>query len=208
MNIGILGAGSVGSTLGRRLAAVGHHVSYGVRDVNKREQLLEGHPGTAVVVRTMELPGRSDILVLAVPFPAMEDALKGLGNVTGKILIDATNPLKPDLSGLVVTGEDSAGERVARLAKGARVVKAFNTIGAPVMADPVIGSERAMLTVCSDDAQAKQVVMGLGLELGFDAVDFGPLRNARLSETLAMAWIWLAYVGRWGTGFALTIAKR
>lgn len=208
MNIGILGAGNVGGTLGRRFAALSHPVIYGLRDMSSAGTLLDAHPGQASACAPSELASRCDLIVLAVPFAAIEDAVRSLGDVRGKILVDATNPLKPDLSGLAVTGEDSAGERVARLAAGARVVKAFNTIGAGIMANPVLDGRRALLTVAGDDADAKKAVLDLGASLGFEAVDFGPLAQARLTEALAMTWIRLAYAIGWGPDFAFSVARR
>lgn len=210
MRIGIVGAGAVGATLGRRLAAAGHEILYGVRDTARPElrALLAGHPGIARAATVEEIASPSDVLLLAVPFDAVPDAVHRLGPLHGKILVDPTNPLRPDLTGLTVAGGDSGGEGVARLAKGARVVKAFNTIGWQVMADPQLGGQRAMLTVCADDDAARRTVLELAGQLGFEPVDFGPLANARISEMLALAWIWLAHVRREGTGFAFAIARR
>ena len=208
MDIGVLGVGSVGSTLGRRFAQVGHRVHYGVRDVAKRASLLDGHPGFAELVAPKDLAQLSDMIVLAVPFSSTSEAVASLGNLDGKIVVDATNPLRADLSGLEISGEDSAGERIARIAKGARVVKAFNTVGAGVMADPVLAGRAAVLLCCSDHPEPKRQVIDLATSLGFEAVDFGPLQHARLTEAHAMTWIWLAYVGKWGTGFAFSIARR
>jgi predicted dinucleotide-binding enzyme len=208
MDIGLLGVGSVGSTLGRRFAQVGHRVHYGVRDPKKRATLLDGHPGSARLVSPKDLPETSDLIVLAVPHTSTQEALASMGKVEGKILVDATNPLKPDLSALEISGEDSAGERVARMAKGAHVVKAFNTVGAGVMADPVLAGRAAALLVCSDHLDSKVVVLDLATSIGFEAIDFGGLEHARLTEAAAMTWIWLAYVGKWGTGFAFSVARR
>jgi hypothetical protein len=210
MRIGIVGAGQVGSTLGRRFAEVGHEILYGVRDAAdpRLHGLLARHPGRAAAVALEELASPSDAIVLAVPFAAVEEALRGLGALHGKVLIDATNPLAPGLAGLVVGRDDSGGETVARLARGARVVKAFNTIGVDVMADPLFGGRRAMLTVCSDDPEARRVAGELAAAIGFEPVDFGPLANARVAEPLALAWIWLAHVKGEGTGFAFTLARR
>lgn len=210
MRIGIIGPGNVGSTLGRRLAGRGHTVAYGVREADsaKTRDLLAAHPGTAKAVPLEGLAGESDLVFLTVPYPATEDALAQVGSLEGKILVDATNPLLPGLAGLAVGTTDSQGERVARLAPGARVVKAFNTIGFQVMADPILGGRAAVLMVVGDDAHAKNTVIDLATSLGFEAVDFGPLKNARYTEPLAMVWIFLAHLAGWGPGFALSLARR
>lgn len=108
--IGIIGAGNVGGTLGRRWAANGHNVVFGTR-------------GTVA-----QTAASSQVVLLATPWPAARYAIAAAGDLTGKILIDATNPLLPNLASLD-SGATSGGEQVAAWAKGARVVKAFNTIG-------------------------------------------------------------------------------
>lgn len=210
MKIGIVGTGNVGATLGRRFAAAGHEIVYAVRDASdpKVGTLLAGHPGRARAASLPVAAASSDLILLAVPFGAVAEAVEALGPLAGKIVVDATNPILPNLGGLSVGRDDSAGETVARLAPAAKVVKAFNTIGAAVMADPAFGGRPALLTVCGDDDAAKGAVIGLAKEIGFDAIDFGPLKNARYAEPLAMVWITLAYpLGR-GPGFALTLAAR
>ncbi len=123
-------------------------------------------------------------------------------------MIDCTNPLKPDLSGLALGHTTSAGQEIARRATGARVVKAFNTTGAENMKRPQFGSQRATMFICGDDAGAKDVVSGLVRDAGFDVVDAGALQIARLLEPLAMLWIHLAYGQRMGTGFAFGLLRR
>lgn len=114
-----------------------------------------------------------------------QEAIKAAGNLTGKILIDATNPVLPDLSGLEFGCNTSAGELVAEWAAGAKVVKAFTTVGFNVMANPKLGGQRAQLFYCGDDGDAKSLVAGIATELDFDARDAGPLRQARLLEPFA-----------------------
>jgi predicted dinucleotide-binding enzyme len=110
-----------------------------------------------------------------------------------------------DLSGLALGTTTSAAEQVAQWAPGARVVKAFNTVGSNIMADPSFGSNRALLFYCGDDAAAKQTVKSLAGELGFDAQDSGPLRQARLLEPFALLWISLAYGQGYGREFAFQL---
>jgi uncharacterized membrane protein len=106
--------------------------------------------------------------------------------------VDATNPLAPGLKGLAVGTHTSGAEELAKLAHGARVVKAFNTTGAENMADTTYPQGMPWMPVCGDDAQARERVMALATLLGFDAVDMGALRSARYLEPFAMAWIHLA----------------
>ena len=151
---------------------------------------------------------QSDILLLATPWPSTKQILGEAGSLVGKILIDATNPLLPDLSGLEVGTTTSAGELVAQWAPGAKVVKAFNTIGSNVMANPDFNGQSALLLYCGDDADAKAEVRTLVTQLGFDAHDAGPLRQARTLEALALLWVSLAYAQGYGPEFAFRIVHR
>jgi predicted dinucleotide-binding enzyme len=115
----------------------------------------------------------------------------------------------PDLSGLVIGTNNSAGEEVARWVLGAKVVKAFNTIGAPNFGKPRFGSQNASIFICGDDALAKNAVGKLASELGFDVVDVGPLTVSRFLEPLAMLWIHLAFKQGFGTtGQAFKLLRR
>ncbi len=155
-----------------------------------------------------ETAQQCNILLLASPWPATKEIIAAAGNLGGKILMDATNPLLPDLSGIEVGTTSSAGELVASWAPGAKVVKAFNTIGVNIMADPNFNGRSALLLHCGDDAGAKAAVAHLATELGFDQQDAGPLRQARLLEPLALLWISLAYAQGLGREFAFQIIKR
>jgi len=150
---------------------------------------------------------KAELFVMAVPWPAVSDAVGRLGDLTGKIVVDATNPLTPALE-LALGFSDSAGESLARLAKGARVVKAFNTTGAENMAKAATFEVKALMPVASDDQAAKAVVMKLADELGFEAVDAGPLRAARLLEPMAVLWIKQAIERRFGRNFAFALTRR
>jgi 8-hydroxy-5-deazaflavin:NADPH oxidoreductase len=123
------------------------------------------------------------------------------------LLNDATNPLTPALD-LAVGFTDSAGETVARLANGAQVLKAFNTTGAENMAKARSFKTKALMPVTSDSQAAKEVVTKLAGGLGFEAVDAGPLRAARLLGPMAMFWIKQAIERKFGTGFAFALTRR
>ncbi len=144
---------------------------------------------------------KAEIIVLAVPWGAVPDAVKSLGALAGKTLVDATNPLTPGFE-LALGYTDSAAESVARLAPGAHVVKAFNTTGAENMAGAHEFKVKPMMPVASDDAGAKAKVMQLASDLGFEPIDAGPLTAARLLESLAVFWIKQAYVQKFGRDFA------
>ena len=150
----------------------------------------------------------ADIVVLAVPWGSAQDAIRGAGDLRGKVVVDATNPLKPDLSGLALGHTTSAGEEIARWAAGAKVVKAFNTIGAQHMANPRFDGQSASMFICGDDAAAKKTVASLAAALGFEPVDAGPLTQARLLEPLALLWISMAYAYGQGTDIAFRLLRR
>jgi predicted dinucleotide-binding enzyme len=169
VKIGIIGSGNVGGTLGRRWAKNGHAVTFSTREAPSaalRELLAQAGP-TAKSATVAETAGESELLVLATPWEAAQNALASAGDLTGKILIDATNPLLPGLTGLSVGTTTSGGEMVAKWAAGAKVVKAFNTVGFNIMADPRFDAGRAAMFYCGDDAKAKAAVASLVTELGF-----------------------------------------
>ena len=214
MEIAVIGAGNVGGTLGRRWVRAGHAVTFGVRnpsDPKVASLLRDSGPG-ANADPVSECARRAAVVVLTVPWESAEHALREAGDLRGKILIDATNPvvMTPEglRHGLVIGHTSSAGEQVARWADGARVVKAFNTTGWQNMADPVYGSQGLSMLLCGDDAEAKRVVAGLAGQLGFEPVDVGPLRSARHLEALAMLWIDMAIFQGFGTGFGFRVVKR
>ena len=194
MKIGIVGSGNVGGTLGTRWAKAGHQVVFGSRDPSGEEmrRLVHEAGPNASATSQQEAAQNSDIVLLSTPWPVTISVVGGLGDLSGKIVIDATNPLLPKLDGLDVPANSSGAEQVAAAVTGARVVKAFNTIGYNVMADPSFGEDRAVLFYAGDDAEAKSKVAGLATELGFDAVDAGPLTQARVLEPFALLWISLA----------------
>lgn len=210
MKIGVIGAGNVGGALGTLWAKKGHEVVFGVRDPKGAKlQELGKSSGKARIVSVKDAAAFGEAVVFATPWPATEEAIKSAGNLNGKLLIDCTNPLKPDLSGLTLGTTTSAGEEVARWAKGAKVVKAFNTIGAANFGNPTFGSEKASMFICGDDAAAKASVAKLAADLGFDPIDTGPLTAARLLEPLALLWIRLAFDQGWGpTGHAFKMLRR
>jgi 8-hydroxy-5-deazaflavin:NADPH oxidoreductase len=210
MKIGIIGSGNVGGALGSRWAKLGHDVAFGTRDPQGTEmqQLAAKTGGKARAVSFAEAARDAEVLLLAVPWQAAEQVLTGLGDLNGKILIDATNPLLPDLSGLALGTTTSAGEQVAGWARGARVVKSFNTVGSNIMENPTFDGHRPVMFYCGDDAPAKQVVAKLIQELVFEPVDAGPLRQARMLEPFAMLWIWMAFGQGMGRDFAFELLRR
>jgi 8-hydroxy-5-deazaflavin:NADPH oxidoreductase len=210
MQIAIIGAGNVGGTLGRRWAQNGHEVIFGVRDPHstKVQEVLRAAGARAHATSVREAAAAATCVVLATPWAATQDAIQAAGELSGKILIDCTNPLAPGLRGLALGHTTSGAEQVASWAAGARVVKAFNMTGAKNMANPTYETQQVTMFICGDDTEAKATVGSLAAALGFEVIDSGPLFTARYLEPLAMLWIHLAYVQGLGPDFAFKVIRR
>lgn len=206
MNITIIGAGNVGRALATAWRNAGHQVTVAVRNPNDAKLADLKQQGISVVAVDGAAKG-ADVIVLALPWSAVAPTLAALGPLDGKIVADATNPLNASLD-LALGFNDSAGETVARLAKGARVVKAFNTTGASNMANASYPGGKLMMAVAGDDAEAKKTVMGLASDIGFAPVDAGPLAMSRQLESLAVLWIKLAYAQQQGMNFGFALLRR
>jgi len=214
MRIAIIGAGHVGGTLGRRWATsrTGQHtVTFGIRAGDEVDpqlgEFIDGSGGAARAGSVAEASRGAEVVVFAVPWKAAEQAVRSAGSLSGKIVIDCTNPFAPGLTGLDAPPGGSGAEAVASWAPGSRVVKAFNTTGFNNMADPVYGGEPTVMFYAGDDAEAKSAARALVSALGFDAVDAGPLARARDLEHLAVLWISLAFGGL-GRDIAFKLARR
>jgi predicted dinucleotide-binding enzyme len=195
MKIAILGAGNVGDALGKGWSRAGHRIAYGVQDpTDAKFRSTAATAGGATVSGVAEAVEDADAIVLAVPFEAVANALAAAGDVTGRIVIDATNPLRMGAAGLELSlgFSESGGERVAALARGAAVFKTLNQIGFELMADNAGINDRPVMFVAGDNAARKPTVMGLVGDLGFEAVDAGGLEVARLLEPFGMLWIHMA----------------
>jgi 8-hydroxy-5-deazaflavin:NADPH oxidoreductase len=192
MRIGIIGAGNVGTALATGWLAARHQVAFGVRGPLPAPR--SGLTG-ATYDSVAEVAQGADVVVLATPWSAVADALAAAGNLTGKVLIDCTNPLRMAASGLEleIGHTISGGERVAALAPGAAVFKTLNQTGFDNMEHARSFTPMpAVMYVAGDDEAKKPLVLSLVADLGFQTVDAGPLRIARLLEPMAMLWIHMA----------------
>jgi NADPH-dependent F420 reductase len=210
MKVGIIGSGNVGSSLGAVWAAKGHEIIFGVRDSqsDKVKELLASIGSNASAKDIKDAVAASDVVVLTTPWQAAKEVIENAGDLTGKILIDCTNPLDANLSGLTIGLTSSAAEEVSHWARGAKVVKAFNTTGSGNMLDSNYGSQAPDMFICGDDEEAKNVVSKLVVDAGFDVIDSGPLSNARLLEPMAMLWIYLAIKQGLGPDIAFKLIRR
>ena len=209
MKIAIIGAGNVGQALASGWTSKGHQVIFGSRDPDgaKAQAAVAATAGKATAKREQAGVQAAEVVVLAVPWDATEAVVKGLGDLAGKTLIDATNPIGPGFQ--LAVGKDTSGaELVQQWAPNARVIKAFNTTGAENMRNPLYDGEPTTMFICGDDAAAKSVVKGLAEDLGFAVADTGGLATARYLEPLAMVWIHLAIVQKQGRNIALKLVQR
>jgi len=213
MNIGIIGSGKMGIALGKIWANNGHRLLFShSRDQQKLKALAElvgAKAGTP-----QEAAQFGEVIMLAVPYPALQQVLKTAGLLEGKVVITCVSGLKPDFEGktigLPANLEVSVAEQIANLAPGAKVVEAFNTTFAEILQaqSRQFGNEQPSVFYCGDDESAKAIVAGLISECGYKAVDAGPLIAARALESLATAWVQMAVVSHMFPNVALKVLRR
>lgn len=187
MDIAIIGAGNVGKAITRSATRAGHTVTLSSSSGDSAIAAAQEYGATAAA-SNREAVQSAEVVILAVPFTAVDAILAEVGDqLDGKVLVDATNPLNPDYSGLAF--DDTSGAQVIQgKAPKARVVKAFNTAFAARQVDPsVAGGLRVDGYAAGDDQAAKDEVLALLADVGFNPVDAGPLAMARYLE--GMAWL-------------------
>ena len=209
MKIAMIGTGRVGETLGRAWAGAGHDLVFGSRDPQgQKAQALVKSIGEKVCADTIAAAaGWGEVVVLAVPWNAAEETLRSAGSLADKLLIDCTNAIGPGMQP-ALPNTTSGGELVAGWAPGAKVVKAFNTVGFEVMANPDFGGQKASLFFCGDDPLAKAKAARLIMEAGFESVDSGPLSVARYLEPMTLLWINLVRGQGLGRNIAFKLLRR
>lgn len=209
MKIGIIGAGNMGSGLGKFWAQNGHELMFSYsRNQAKLEKIAQAIGSDASVGTPSEAVQFADVVLLSVPYSAIADALQAAGSLEGKILFSCVNALLPDMSGLAVGTTTSAAEEIAKLAPGARVVEAL-PLFAEVLNSPSqqFGDQTATIFYTGDDAGAKQVVADLLRETNVEAIDAGSLKNSRYVEPAMFLLVQLAYGQQMGQ-VALKLLKR
>jgi predicted dinucleotide-binding enzyme len=188
MRIAIVGSGNIGGGLARAWTAKGHTITFGARQPDEPEVMALARDIGATVATIPEALASADVIALATPFAAVPAVAAALPDWAGRVVIDCTNPIGPGFK-LLHGHTDSGAEVVARLLPGAHVVKSFSAQGAEVLAHPVYDGVPASNFYCGDDAAAKAIVRGLIEDVGFEAVDAGPLTSARYLEPITMLWI-------------------
>ncbi len=196
MKIGIIGSGAVGQALGTGFAELGHEVKLGTRDINQEKvKTWLGKTGPRVSAGSFaEAAAFGELLVLATSWSGTENAitLAGKKNTAGKVVIDATNPLRVAAGGpptLALGHTDSGGEQVQRWLAESRVVKAFNIIGNSFMVNPQFPGGPPDMFICGNNVKAKQSVADILTGFGWSTIDLGGIESSRYLEPLAMVWI-------------------
>lgn len=209
MKIAIIGAGAFGSALAHRLVRSGHSVTLSESATGSDRLRAATSETGATAAPTTQAVTAAEMIVLAVPFSAIDDVLTPEVKlaVRDKIVVDVTNPLSPDHMSLSIGHSTSGGEEIAAKLPGSQVVKSFSTLLAATLATPVIGGTKLMVPVAGDNPAAKRAVLDLATELGFDALDAGPLSNARYLEPAMELVLQFAFVMKMGTGIGLALAR-
>lgn len=185
MSIAIIGTGSVGSGLATAFVGAGHRVVVAGRS-SEHVEAAASATGAIAVSSAAAAAALSDVIVLAVPWDAVEsiaDAIRPV--VNGKVIVDVTNPARPDWSGPLFAGADSGAERLAAWLPDARIVKAFNTVFAGNLGGTPLDGTALDGFVAGNDPEAKATVLDLAGDAGLNPIDAGPLTAARLLESLA-----------------------
>lgn len=195
MRIGIIGAGRVGTALAKGWVRAGHDIVFGVTNPNDPKHSAAAAAG-AGIASVGDAASHCDVVVLTVPWSAVPAAVAACGNLDGRLVIDVTNPLTAGADGidLALGFSTSGAEEVARLAPGASVFKTMNQVGFEVMSDTSGYAAPPVMFVAGDDQGRKPMIMELVSDLGFEALDAGPLKRARLLEPYALLWIDQAYI--------------
>lgn len=191
MRIAIIGTGTVGSALAQGLKGKGHDVVLGARDPRAADVLALSAATDARALGPAAAAAGAELVVLALPWAAAEEAVRALGPLAGKTVIDCMNPLGmvDGALGLTVGHSTSGGERVQDWVPGAHVVKTLNHVGAEIMARNDHLPQRPVMFMAGNDGGAKARVAALLTDLGFAALDAGDITRARLLEPFAMVWI-------------------
>lgn len=203
MNIAIIGTGAIGSGLAQAFAKTKHGVV--VSDRNGGAELATKLKEQGLIVQASDVANavaQADVVILAVPYDAIAD-LARQADFAGKTVVDLSNPVTEDFSGIQLGFETSAAEEIAQLLSGAKVVKAFNTVFAQLYPEGLnINGTKVQTFVASDDDDAKATVIALANDAGFDARNAGALKSARYLEPLGYMNIQFGYMLDQGTQIA------
>ncbi len=210
MKVGILGSGDVGRTLAAGFLKHGHGVMIGTRTAGKLAEWGQKNP-RARIGGFDEAAKFAELVVLAVKGTVASEALHAadVANLSGKIIIDATNPIAdaPPVNGVLKFFTDlneSLMERLQREFEGVRFVKAFNSVGSVCMVNPQFKGGTPTMFICGNDDGGKKVVAGVLAQFGWETADMGRAEAARAIEPLCMLWCIPGFVrNQWTHAFKL-----
>jgi len=208
--IGIIGGGKMGVAMGKLWSAAGHDIRVGFgRDLAKLHEAAAEIGGSAEVLEPADVARFADVTVLTVPWSAAAGAVKSLGDLSGKVVWSVINPFKADFSALEIGTTTCAGEEIAKLAPGAKVVE-----GLPLFADVLTSptrrfeGSRANVFYCGDDAIAKKLVAELLADIDVDVTDVGPLSSGRFIEPAMMMLMRIQYSPGASGQYAFKLLRR
>jgi predicted dinucleotide-binding enzyme len=206
MRIGMLGSGLMGGKLGTIFARAGHDVVFSyARSNEKLKKLAREAQGKARAGTPGEAARDADALLLAVHWSRIDDVLKQAGDLAGKVVVTCSLPMDAGDTKLIIANTSSGAEELAKKVPKARIVSAFNTVPSEVLFgvfEAKRKDDRPSLVYCGDDERAKDAASQLIGDVGFDAVDAGPLQIARYTEPFALLVAQLAYEGKGGPELA------
>lgn len=209
MKIGIIGSGNMGGALAKLWADKSHSILITSTSPEQTEAVAKSIGKNVVTGSTADAVSYGDVVVFAFPYESLSDVIGKGGSFKNKIIIDLINPLTPDVKGLLIGFTTSAGEEIEKLIPDAKIVKAFNTISAAVIKSGNIKFNGIASDVyfCGNDENSKLIVKKLIQDIGFEAVDSGPLINARYLEPISEFIIQLAILGM-GDDIAVKVLRR
>ncbi len=206
--VAVIGTGRMGGAFGKTFGAAGYKIIYGSRDPSdaKVQEVVKATPG-ATALNQKDAAAKASIIILATPWGATEAAIKAMGDISGKLIIDPTNAIQFGKDGASLSVDTSGGELVRDWAKGAQVVKAFNTVGYFVIAQPDVLGEKVAVFLASDDAAAKAKVAEIVKPLGFETVDVGPMKGARVLEGMSILYMTPYFAGKQDERFEWAVRR-
>ena len=190
--IAIIGTGDLAQSFGRRFANLGYPVVYGSRNPESAtaKRVIDRTGHDAIAMSQKEAARKGHVVFLPINWPAMQTAAQSLGKLDGKIVVDPSVPWRQGKDGYPeVRVASSSAELIQQWNPGAKVVKAFGTMGSMIIDNPMTVEGPVTIPVASNHKIAKERVARFIDELGLDPVDFGPLRMARSIESLAMIYM-------------------
>ncbi len=207
MRIAVVGTGDMGGALAVALSSKHDVLVAGSALGSRSAAVAVEASGGKIREIAVEQARDADVIVFAVPWEAVDDVARRLGDLAGKVVMVVTVPWIEEKN-LAVGTTTSGAEIIASKLRGARVAQAFNTISSATVRAVDSYNEKPTAIVCSDDDDAKAVVRQLARDIGFDEVDGGPLLSARFTEPIGMMWAQLAFEGDYGENVAFRVLRR